>query len=463
MSLLISFVRFLTDEELSKLKRMPLSGKEKLVMQTLIQQPAISEISKTEMLRQLGISSSHFDKISTIVLKKAYRALAGDDELEQLNFLSKKFMFRHLFHEIRHLSIKVQLNHIENAEKEKYFQALFNFSINVPAKYYDEKFVEGNAGHYLNNVSENREAKELEVKSKMLFGRLNKLTQQAPDARATARILKDVTELEKTYKYVKQREPKVVLYHVLVNYYRLVEMNAGKRTDYLRKIADLYNGYDHMPPFEKNIAECHFAEICYELGDHKLAFQKYRHLFAHHMTLLKNQFHHFARFIELAIILDEFAIAHRMLDSLFRVYIINRHESTGVLGAILYGQLYLKMGQFDKAFEYISIAKSLNSIQVYFHYEIKVRMLETLFFAFSEDYDFVMRLCQRNTRYIQLQKLSLKKYKYAHFFYLLRDVRGLKKMYPDMLPPKLASYLKEFQHGYELQLGQLLHKLLSMP
>lgn len=35
-------------------------------------------------------------------------------------------------------------------------------------------------------------------------------------------------------------------------------------------------------------------------------------------------------------------------------------------------------------------------------------MLETLFFAFTEDYDFVTRLSQRNIRYIQLQHLSLK-------------------------------------------------------
>lgn len=88
-------------------------------------------------------------------------------------------------------------------------------------------------------------------------------------------------------------------------------------------------------------------------------------------------------------------------------------------------------------------------------------MLETMFFAFTEDYDFVTRLSQRNIRYIQLQKLSLKKYKYAHFFYLLKDIRSIRKLYPRHLPPKIKFYLGEFQHGYDLLLGQLLEKLLE--
>ncbi|MEP7127951.1 MAG: hypothetical protein ABI729_03745, partial [Chitinophagales bacterium] len=339
--------------------------------------------------------------------------------------------------------------------------ALFNFSINVPAKYFDEKFVDQNATYYLSTITGDKTAKELEVWSKILFARLNKLTQQAPDARATGKILKEVKDLELNFKEVASIEPKAVLYHVLVNYYRLVEMNAEKRTHYLGKIAELYGGFEKMPLFEQSIAKCHFAEMYYERGDHRTSYEMYRQLFAHQMPLLKNQFHHFARCIELAVILNEFPVAQRMLDSLFKVYILNRHESTGVVGAIQYGQMYLKLGELEKAFEYISIAKSLNSIQVYFHYEIRIRMLETMFFAFTEDFDFVTRLSQRNIRYIQLQKLSLRKYKYAHFFYLLRDIKSLRKLYPNQLPPKIKGYVNQFQEGYDLLLGQLLEKLLS--
>lgn len=463
MSLLVSFIRFLNEDELASIRKMPLAGKEKRVMQTIMQQPIMEEISKPEMLKSLGLSSSHYDKIGTVLLKKAYKALAGDDELEQLNFLSKKFMFRHLFHEIRHLYAKVTAQQMHPAERERYASALFNFSINVPAKYFDEQFVDRNAALYLDNMLDNKPAKELEVRAKILFARLNKLTQQAPDPRATGKILKEVTDLEVEFTELTAIEPKTVLYHVLINYYRLVEINADRRIYYLGKIAELYNGYSKMPAFEQLIAECHFAEIYYERGQYEEAYKRYKLLFGNRMDSLKNQFHHFARCIELAIVLNDFPVAHRMLDSLFRVYIANRHESTGVLGAILYGQLYLKSGELDKAYEYISIAKSLNSIQVYFHYEIRIRMLETLFFAFHEDFDFVSRLAQRNIRYIQLQKLSLKKYKNAHFFYLLKDIRNIKRLYPDRLPPKINAYLKEFQDGYEILLGQLLQKLLTVP
>lgn len=112
---------------------------------------------------------------------------------------------------------------------EKYASALFNFSINVPAKYFDEQFVERSAALYLDRIIENKQAKELEVRSKILFATLNKLTQQAPDPRATGKIHKEVAELEKQFSELTAIEPKTVLYHIMVNYYRLVETNAEER------------------------------------------------------------------------------------------------------------------------------------------------------------------------------------------------------------------------------------------
>lgn len=461
MSLLFSFIKFLNTEELNRLRLVPLSGKEKLVLETILQQPESKELTKTEAIHQLGLSSSHYDKIGTVILKKAYRSLAGEDELEQLNFLSKKFMFRHLFHEIRQQMVLLKEGKIPEAEREKYAAAMFNFTVNVPAKFFDEAFVKANAAVYLNCVKENKQSKELEVRAKILFGRLNKLAQQSPDPEVTGNLLKEVIGLESQYKDFPDLEPRKILYHILVNYYRQVEMDTVRRTHYLEKIATLYGGFDQMPPFEKCIAECHFAEMHFETGLYTKAYEMYLNLFRHNMKHLKNQFHHFARCIELALILEDYQAAQEMLDTLFKVYVINRHESTGVVGAIQYAQLYLKSGNLNKAYEYISIAKSVNSIQVYFHFEIRIRMLEALYFAFAGDYDFVTRLSQRNIRYIQLQKLSLKTYKYAHFFYLLKDIKNLLKYYPDRMPPKVNFFLTQFNQGYDKLLGQLLERLLS--
>ena len=87
----------------------------------------------------------------------------------------------------------------------------------------------------------------------------------------------------------------------------------------------------------------------------------------------------------------------------------------GYLGALLYSELYLAMGEYDEAFRYISMAKSLIPYRYIFSYEIRLRLLETIYFAYTSDYEFVRRL-SLNIRYIQLQKLSLKQYNSMHIF-----------------------------------------------
>lgn len=460
MSLLVSFVSFLNAEEIKRLRLMPLAGKEKLLLDVLLIRPGSG--NKKDLMRHLGLTSSHFDKISALVLKKSFQHFAGDDELEQLNFLSKKFMFHHLFHEIKQLRSKLQKQPYPPEKQERYLRALFDFSINVPAKYYDEKFVNENAKAYLLSVPDRRDTRELEVKSKILFARLNLLTQQAPDPAAIRRIEQEMKDTEREYRHVKDPQVKAILYHAWVNFYRMVKPDYRQRKKNLDKIARLYGGVNKMPEFERALASCHEAEMLYERSEFEAAYHTYSKTITEHFPLLRNQFHHFARWIELALILEHYRDAERLLDSLFKVYVENHHESNGVLGSLLYAQLKFRLGEYDNAFRYVSMAKSLNSIQVYFTYEIRLRMLETLFFAFTGDFDFASRLSHRNIRYIQLQKLSLKSYEYAHLFYILKDFSYLRHLYPDKLPRKIQIYLREFEKGYNMLPGKLLHQLFTL-
>lgn len=460
MGLLDSFVSFLNEEEKQRFATMPLVGKEKLLRDILVKRSG-EPMAKAELMHQLHLSSSHYDKISTLVLKKAYSYLAGDNILEQLNFHSKKFMFRHLFHEIRQLRTKMKTSRWSNEELEKYYRAFFDLSINVPAKYFEEHFVMENASAYLKYVTKDRPTRELEVKAKLLFARLNVLTQGAPDPVSIAKMEREIIDTENRYASVKVPRVKAILYHTWMNFYRMVQPDWEKRTHYLNRIMELYRGEQEVPVFERAVAALHEAEMLYERNQYNDAYVAYTQAFAHFMPLLRNQFHHFARWIELALITEKYDDAKHLLDSLFKVYVLNHHESNGVLGSLLYATLCLLTDNFEHAFYYLSKAKALNSIQVYFNYEMRLRILETLYFAFTKDYEFVARLSQRNMRYIQLQNLSLKKYKYAHFFYLIRDLRKLAADYPDRLPVKLKGYLTEFNEGYDTLFGIMLYKLIK--
>ncbi len=459
MSLLLSFVSFLNSEERKLFSMVPLFGKEKSLRDILLTREN-SLISKPSLMKELALSSTHYDKINTQVLKKSYRFIAGDDELEQLNFLSKKFMFNHLFHEIKQLKSKVIKDQVNPEKKEKYIRAIFDFSINVPAKYFNESLVNHNGVFYLSKISDNTKAREFEVKAKMLFARLNALTQKCPSSSVTIKMKREITALEKKYVAVDDPEIKSILYHCWINFYRMLIPDWKKRTFYLEKIQSLYANAN-VPVFERAIYECHKAEVLFEKGEYAKAYLAYTKTFSNYMLLLRNQFHHFARWIELALILGLYSEAEQLLDSLFKVYVVNRHESNGVLGSLLYAEMYLLKNDFNLAFQYISLAKSLNSIQVYFIYEIRIRMREALFFALNGDKRFVERLVQRSVRYIQLQKLDQERYTYLQFFKILKDYQNIKATYPDHLSPKSKDLLKVFDRGYEMLNGLFLKKLLT--
>jgi hypothetical protein len=301
---------------------------------------------------------------------------------------------------------------------------------------------------------------EFEVRAKLLFARMNALIQKCPNAKVVEQMKKEITALEKKYAAIDDPEIKSIIYHSWINYYRVLVPNWKKRATYLQKIEDMYKN-SKLPIFERAISECHKAEMLYERSEFSNAYLAYAKTFSMYMPLLRNQFHHFARWIELSLILGLYADTEHLLDTLFKVYVKNRHESNGVLGSILYTQLYILKGDYELAFQYLSLAKSLNSLQIYFSYEIRIRMLETLIFSFSGDHDFVEKLVKRSIRYVQLQKLAPKRYKFIQFLRILKDFKNIKPLYPHDLNSKTKLLLAEFDFGYEKLNGLLLKKLIS--
>ncbi|MBA3647941.1 MAG: hypothetical protein H0W62_05225 [Chitinophagales bacterium] len=459
MALLPSFISFLNESELQSLRHMQLRGKEKEMLELILKSRTETGIDKKAICDQLHISSSHYDKINTVLLKKCYRHFSGENDLDQLTFLNKKQLFPHLFHEIRQLSAKSKFDQLSAEKKEEYAYAFYNLTLNVPARFLDEKLVNGQADLYLKNIISGKPAKELEVKSKLIFSRLNRQMQKPPDERAHLKLLQELNALEKKYQSVKEVSAKTVLYRVMVFYYNYLCPEFEKRNYYLAQIESLYRK-EELPHFQKALSDCNKAEQLFEENKLGEAYVLYARTFHEYDTLLKNQFHHYSRFAELAMVMNELSTAQQVLDNVFLIYIQNKHESAGVLGSVLYAELCFKKGLYEKAFEYIAIGKSLNSLQVYFQYEIRLRMLETLYFAYSGDLEFASRLAQKNMRYIQLQKLSLKKYKYAHYFYLLKELNNIIKPLQGKGLSKAEGYLAEFTSGYDLLYGQLLHKII---
>ena len=438
---------------------MPASGRE-LQLRNAILNSTSGQLKKESLLRELNLTSSHYDKLSNVLLKKAYCHLAGDDVLKQLDYLSKKYMFQHLFHEMRQYRIRIKADYADQTVPDRICRALFDYSVNVPAPHFEEELAISNANDYL-NLPGDCGTREFEVKAKLLFSRINVYMHRAPTATMAAQMKRQIISLEKQFAHVDDPDIKTILYYTWANYYRTVEPNWMMRQDYLDSIAQLHGGYSMMACCEQANYDCYQAEILYERGRFREAYDAYTTAFSENLSILRNQFHHVSRWIELAIIIGDFNEAKALLDDLLKVYVDNRHESNGVIGAILYAQLYLLKGDLAQAFEYISLAQSLNSLKVYFNYEIRIRKLEACYFALIGDYEFAALLSQRNTRYIHLHQLSVKTYQSAHIFCLLKEYCKVKRNNSRKLTEKSLSYLHELDNGFEKFFGLVMNRIIK--
>jgi tetratricopeptide (TPR) repeat protein len=230
----------------------------------------------------------------------------------------------------------------------------------------------------------------------------------------------------------------------------------------MQRISELVSAKNFEPNmvlFHRYLNYCHKAEMLFEAGEYDAAFSLYHSSFSEQGYLLRNQFTHYARLVELSIILGKYDYAMQVLNKIFGVYVQNNHPSNGTLGSILYATYYLAKGDYEPVFDYIDKGMSLNSLQVYYLYKIKLRILENFYFALSGDLHFASRLSSKNIRYIQMQNLSMKTYHYAHLFIIMKNLKDINRK--GRLMAKMMKMLKEFEMGPDKIYGILLQRLFE--
>jgi hypothetical protein len=416
---------------------------------------------KKKIQQQLGLSSEHYDKISNHLLKKIYKRLAGESIIDHLAYLNRKNFYPLLFHEIRYLLRTIPTQALSQQEQEMHYYALYNLALNVPALYYDERLIKKITTAYLACINSQQMEKEFELKTKIQFVKLNRSMQGAPDDKESASILQNLQNLEKKFRSVKSASHKNILYRVYLTYYSYLQPDREMQQAYLKKIESLYPDFK-LPTFEKALNQCTLAEIMISQNEYTAAFHLYKIVCDYYKGVLSNQYHHFAQFIELAIILRKTREAMELIDRYFSRHVMTRNQPYGVLGAILLAQFYLHQQDYKAAFHYISLGKSLNTPRLYFHFDLKLRQLENLFFALTGDLNFAQILAQKNIRFVHVNKLKLNQNPNAQVFQLLRDVKKNLVRRDEKMPDKFAEIMRNLDTGLLKIWHQPLQNVLAM-
>ncbi len=458
MTLIHTLTKFLNPTELNIIANIKLKGKESQVRDMIISMRDQDDLDKDLIQKKLEINRSHLDKIFAILLSKFYMYIVPDGEMALLRYLRDRLMFQHLFHEIKMMEKALPFEKMERAEAEQYCREFFNYTVDVPAKNFDEKRARSYANKYIHYAQEARKV-DLYIKSKIAFSRLVVLANTEPKEPQIKETLLMLTELEKDALRFGGLDSQVNVNKSFVAYYAYIDPNPDLRLHYLLEIYYAYKDQPNFPLIDKAITDLNIGEVYFEKNNFQKSYEIYKDTFEKYSYLLKSQYNHYARMIELALILGETDFARQTLKQVYSVFLETKHESHGVAAAIIFTKYYFITDRPSKAHKHILLGKEFNSKSVYFNYEIAIRMLECIYFGIKGDKHFAIELAKKGLKFIKSRGISVKTYKKARFFNLFISIIEC-SISGARLNSKAAKVLEDYHYGYDRLSGMILDKLI---
>jgi hypothetical protein len=453
MSLLTDLINTCSEEEAKLLNSGPyLSGKEKLVFEFILHNKSDPGISKQEAMIKFGLSSTHFDKINNVLLRKCYKILGGEG-VELLHYLNQKLLIKNLLHEVKLIDRRPG-----GKESGASIKLLFDMVAGVPAKYFNYKQA-CNYGDRLIAISKNEIGTKIYVECRILYAQLNIVRHGKPSTDKLKKFQAKIAALQNIKNSIHiDPEIKLWIYKTLAFFFIRINRDPQLHIHYLKKIKLVYEENFLLPLKEKAINDCNIASYYYDTNEIGKAQTCYTEAFSKYSHLLSSELRHTSRYIEICILLEDYKRGEMIYRKWMRPVLITEHEVFGVLAALTYAKYLIHTGKYNTAIKILQKGKLLNSRMVYYKYDIELRMLENLIFTLRKDYDFAMELALKNLKYISSQGLSIKKFMHARFFRLLINViYNLKEGVP--FSPQTVRYYKEYQQGELLIYGLLIKKI----
>jgi hypothetical protein len=459
MKLLHNFIEKLTPEERDKLKAMGLKGKEKDLLLKSFEIAETGEFDKDQILEALQINYNHFRVLCFKVLRKCYKALAGEDDLKVLDFLNSKMLYDHLFSEIHLIEKKLIKEKATETELRKFYQSCFDLSVRLPNYYYEEKTATDFANKYLAVVPPAEKLDEkLIIEARMLFNKINQLTVRYRIADVQEEVNKEISQLEKHVNETKDPRARYYIYKTS-DLYCVIYKSASEREPYLQKMMTIIEKDNaDLPEREKGLTMFKLADVLYDDNKIEEAHNFVYKLYNERPDSFKNFFSGFHILIETSILLKKYDIAELILNKEFTKIIEMQQEPFCTFALLNYAKLYLHKADYEKALGYIIETKKLHNKTLNAAQEVQIRIYENIYFYLSGDVDFAKQLVSANLKFCEYQKIA-ERNPQAQLIFDIINACIKANLYDKPLPQETLDAIQNFQKGTLAIFGRLLLRM----
>lgn len=401
MSQLHSLIRTLNEAEIASLKSIRLIGKEKEVFDYVLKFKNSELPELTSILNDLAITDTHYYKINSILLRKAYQTIVPNQGNELLLYLKQKNLFTLLRHELL-----TQEKKTTKALNDAFYLQGFHYLIDFPYKFYDKKLTEIFGKKYLAHKNKSDLSDQLYVKYHLLFSEINRTAARKNPIKALGFTINDLLKQEKELEKTSHHLAKYYLYRCICSYYTYYEKSNTKIIEYLKKAISLKNNIAYFFPIDIG----QFLELLYAdalLSNNNISDSEkiYKKVFDSGVqSNMYGYYYHCEQYALVLIIQKKYAEAQALLNEIFEPCIANKIDIYATRGAMCFTKLYLSNGELKNALHYLNIAKSINEKSFYLPFDVQLRVLENIYFFLKKDYDFVLQLATRNIKFVRSQE-----------------------------------------------------------
>ncbi len=461
MPVIYQLLKTLNEQELKKVSTLPFQERERDVLQVMLHINNKVFPSST-VCKKLKITTSHLDKINSILLKKIIESLAGKNIYDQIFYLNHK---NGLWHAVKRIinnhEQKVILHSNDKNEKFIFYKFCFEWLITIASDN------DNDLNHYAKMIIENcdeSKLKETELWIKIVLFRkeINLAASQAlfnnPEKQKALifKLQETIAEAERINSaqcLYKAKLAGVVLNNILQQFEHskilINDINLLFKTK-----ADQFSQNDIL------IAQWHHAQKLYYSGSFNESFDLYHKLFDELDEKGSSKWYIFiTEYFQVSLITNHNDIAKELLSGYYSKFYNDSNGSFYLSALIQYVKYLLFTHQYDKANSNLKELQKQTSKTSSLQFQFALRELTLAQYYLTGDFNNAMVVAEKNLKFMRSKKIHTLIPEYTYHSRLTKSIIKIKQKARPFTADESDMYLK-MQAGTLSQYGLLLKRLL---
>ncbi|MFN8288144.1 MAG: hypothetical protein U0V74_15415 [Chitinophagales bacterium] len=453
MSYLLEFVQSFTEEEARLFRQLDLSGNYEVIRDLYANQVAEKNFKEAALPAKLGLTQSHFDKITSVVLNRALQHIYGDKLQTTLQALMHKGMSALMLHKLK-ISEREILKDAGKQQLIDFYKAAFENVCNMFHPHYDPKLARSYGNKYLQALGKLKSiADEFFVAMKIHCSDMLANSVAGNEYGFNTHAWGTLKKWEQRLKETKNPLAHFHYYFALGN---CIKYYGTSAEDF---IAANLKCLELLPKLNEEMQEANTFRLNCEVGFGLIEAGKYAKAEEYYARAFDSPFsarhirgYPSGSYLNVCLINGHYTKAQKIYKAHLQKHLnpgVNRSMQFDVLVNAFC--LFMHTSNFNEAYNILQRIRAYKRNEITPLGLVLLRLCEALYFYKTGNYPVTLNLAQKNIRFLKLSQYNNPQFNYyRNFFGYLLQISRVKNR-GQVIPESMLEQRKQLHGGmYEV-------------